>query len=71
MPKNLVDLCKGRYPVGLFYFAKELWNDAGVKQAAETGTDFIMAVESLEPLVSLCEKYDLGIISTSNTIMRI
>lgn len=64
--RNLVDLCKGRYPVGLFYFNKELWTDDGVKQAAETGADFIMAVESSEPFVNLCEKYNIGIISTSN-----
>jgi len=62
----LVDLCKGRYPVGLFYFAKELWTDEGVKQAAETGADFFVAVESSEPFVSLCEKYGMGILSTSN-----
>ena len=67
MRKNLIDLCQGRYPVGLFYFAEELWSDEGVKQAADTGADFIMAVQSLEPLVGLCEKYNLGIISTSNT----
>jgi len=64
---NLVDLCKEKYPVGLFYFNKELWTDEGVRQAAETGADFIMAVESFEPFVSLCEKYNLGIISISNT----
>jgi hypothetical protein len=63
---NLVDLCKGRYPAGLFYFNKELWTDEGVRQASETGADFIMAAESDEPFVSLCEKYNLGIISTSN-----
>ncbi|MCL1794769.1 MAG: hypothetical protein FWG34_12980 [Oscillospiraceae bacterium] len=67
MPNNLIDLCKGRYPAGLFYFAKELWTEDGVRQAADTGADFIMAVESLEPLVGLCEKHGLGIISTSNT----
>lgn len=66
MANNLTGLCGGRYPVGLFYFSKELWTDEGVKQAADTGADFIMAVESLEPLTGLCEKYNLGIISTSN-----
>ena len=65
----LTDLCKGRYPVGLFSFDKELWTDGGVKQAADTGADFIMAVASDEPLVGLCEKYNLGIISTSNIPM--
>ena len=64
--RSLVDLCKGRYPIGLFYFDKALWTDEGVGQAAATGADFIMAVESSEPFVSLCEKYGLGIISTSN-----
>ncbi|MCL2813192.1 MAG: hypothetical protein FWD23_01185 [Oscillospiraceae bacterium] len=66
MANNLTDLCRGRYPAGLFYFSRELWTDEGVKQAAETGADFIMAVESPEPLTDLCEKYNLGIISTSN-----
>ncbi|MCL2815164.1 MAG: hypothetical protein FWD23_11245 [Oscillospiraceae bacterium] len=63
---GLIDLCKGRYPVGLFAFDQELWDDAGVKQAADTGADFFVSVGSAEPLLSLCEKYDLGIISNSN-----
>jgi len=65
MPK-LIDLCRGRYPVGLFAFDQELWTDGGVKQAADTGADFFMSVGSAEPLLSLCEKYNLGIISNSN-----
>ncbi|MCL2098857.1 MAG: hypothetical protein FWH24_00280 [Oscillospiraceae bacterium] len=64
--RSLIDLCKGRYPVGLFSFDKELWTDAGVKQAADCGADFFMSVDSLEPLVGLCEKYNMGIISSSN-----
>ena len=63
---KLVDLCKGRYPVGLLYLDKELQHDAGVSQASETGADFLVSVESSESLIRLCEKYDLGIISTSN-----
>jgi len=62
---KLIDLCKGRYPVGLFSFDKELWTDEGVKQAAKTGADFFMAVNSEEALLGLCEKYDLGVISNS------
>ena len=63
---KLTDLCNGRYPVGLFAFDRELWTDEGVKQAAETNADFFMSVASSEPFVSLCEKYNLGIISNSN-----
>jgi hypothetical protein len=63
---KLIDLCKGRYPVGLFSFDKELWTDEGVKQAAETGADFFMAVKSEDILLGLCEKYNLGVISNSN-----
>ena len=63
---DLIDLCKGRYPVGLFYFDQELCTDEGVRQAADTGADFFMAVGSSESLISLCQKYNLGIISTSN-----
>ena len=66
---NLVDLCKGRYPVGLFYFTKDLHTDEGVKQAAETNADFFVAVESSEQFLNLCEKYNMGIISTSNIQM--
>ena len=41
----LKDLCKGQYPVGLFYFNKELWTDEGVERVVETGADFLVAVE--------------------------
>ena len=64
--EKFTELCEGRYPVGLFYFDKASWSDEGVKQAVDIGTDFLVATESLKPLVSLCEKYKLGIISTSN-----
>jgi len=66
MPR-LIDLCKGRYPIGLFLFDKALWSDKGVCQAAGTGADFFVTTESSEPLYRLCEKYGLGIISSSNT----
>ena len=62
----LTDLCKGRYPVGLFYFTEDLWTDEGVKQACETGADFFVSVGSSEPFLSLCEQYGMGIISSSN-----
>jgi len=61
----LHDFCRGRYPVGMFYVDKDLWTDDGIKQAAGTGADFLVSVESAEPLISLCEKYGLAIISTS------
>jgi len=61
----LHDFCRGRYPVGMFYVDKELWTDDGIKQVAGTGADFLVSVESAEPLISLCEKYGLAIISKS------
>jgi len=64
----LSDFCGRRYPIGLFYFDKRLWTDEGVKQAAETGADFLVAVESQEPLYRLCSKYGLGIVSSSNIV---
>ena len=69
--KNLIkiiinDFCGGRYPAGLFNLDKDLWTAEGVKQAAETGADFLVSVASSEPLLSLCKKYNLGIISNSN-----
>jgi len=63
---NLVDLCNGRYPVGLFYFTKDLHTDEGIKQAFETGADFFVSVESSEQFLGLCEKYHMGVISVSN-----
>jgi len=60
------DLNENRYPAGLFYLNKELWTDEGIQNAADTGADFIVSAESSEPLLSLCEKYKLGIISNSN-----
>ena len=60
------DFCRGSYPAGLLYFNKELWTDQGVRQAADTGADFILGAESSEPLLGLCEKHKLGIISNSN-----
>jgi len=62
----LTDFCKGRFPAGLFYLDKILWTDEGVKQAAETGADFLTGVGSSELLLGLCEKYNLGVISNSN-----
>lgn len=63
---KLGNFCEGSYPTGLFYFTRELWTDEGVKQAADTGANFLASAETSEPLVSLCEKYRLGIISNSN-----
>ena len=63
--ERVVMLCKGRYPAGLFSFDEGLWNDEGVKQAADTGADFFIA-KSSEQLITLCGKYSLGIISSSN-----
>jgi len=61
----LHDFCRDRYPVGMFYVDKDLWTDDGIKQAAGTGADFLVSVESAEPLISLCEKYGLAVITTS------
>ena len=66
LKSGLTDLCNGRFPVGLFYFDKALWTDAGVRQASETGADFFVSVESSPELLSLCEKFDLGVFSVSN-----
>ena len=63
---TLKDFCNGRFPVGLLYVDKSLWTDEGIAQVVDAGADFITSVESHEPLISLCEKNKLGIISTSN-----
>ena len=63
---KLCDYCGGRFPAGLFYLDRDLWTDSGVRQAAETGADFLVSVESADPLITLCEKYRIGIISNSN-----
>ena len=68
MMVSLADFVKNHFPVGLFSLAEKLWTDEGVKYAAETGADFLVSVQSVEPLLSLCDKYSLGIISTSNLL---
>ena len=63
---RLIDLCKNHFPVGLFYLVPELWTEKGVRQASETGADFFVSVRSEEPLLSLCEEHNMGLISSSN-----
>lgn len=68
--KAISDLRKGHFLIGMNRFDKNLWTDEGVRQLAEIGADFLISVESEEPLIRLCEKYDIGIISSSNIIPR-
>lgn len=54
----------GRYPIGAYYFTENLWNPEGVRQLAEMGVDFLVAVQPDKKLLALCERYKIGVIAS-------
>lgn len=52
--------------IGAYYYDKVLYDDAHMKELAEAGIQFIVGVPADEELLSLCEKYNVKIIATSN-----
>lgn len=57
------------YPIGAYYLSENLWTPGGVRQFAETGSDFLVAVNPNEQLTDLCRQHGIGILSTGSFAM--
>ncbi|MCL2517843.1 MAG: hypothetical protein FWF15_04700 [Oscillospiraceae bacterium] len=57
---------RSKFLIGAYFFNKDLYDDAHVKEVADCGIDFLVAVDAAKPLLDLCKKYDIGMINHSN-----
>jgi hypothetical protein len=52
--------------IGAFSLNEDLYDDKHVKEVADAGHDFLVAVSAKKNLLDLCQKYKLGVIASSN-----
>ncbi len=64
-----VAMDRGKLLVGAYYLTDNLHDDKHVKEVAEAGIDFLVAVEARKDLLDLCQKYRIGVITSSNIPM--
>ena len=55
--------------VGAYYLTENLYDDRHVKEVADAGIDFLVAVDAKKSVLDLCEKHKLGVITASNIPM--
>ena len=55
--------------VGAYYLTDNLFDDKHVKEVADAGIDFLVAVDAKTNLLDLCEKHRLGVITASRIPM--
>ena len=55
--------------VGAYYLTENLYDDRHVKEVADAGIDFLVAVDAKKNVLDLCQKYKLGVITGSNIPM--
>lgn len=60
------EMDRSKLLIGAYYFDSQIWDDEHVKALADSGIEFLVGVPADEKLLSLCEKYGIGIIATSN-----
>lgn len=57
------------YPIGAYYLSEKLWTPDGVRQFAETGSDFLVSVRPNQALTDLCKQHGIGIFSIGSFSM--
>ena len=57
---------KSKFLIGAYFFNKEIYDDVHMKELADCGVDFLVAVDNDPALAELCKKYGIGIIAHNN-----
>ena len=56
---------RSRLLIGAYYLADNLHDEKHIREVADAGIDFLVAVKAKNNLLDLCEKYRLGVITNS------
>ena len=64
-----ITLRRSKLLVGAYYLTDNLHDDKHVKEVADAGIDFLVAVNARKDVLDLCQEYQVGVIASSNIPM--
>ena len=64
-----ITMRRSKLLVGAYYLTDNLHDDKHVKEVADAGIDFLVAVNAKKDVLDLCQEYKIGVIASSNIPM--